>query len=229
MSQSTHEIAQDIAKRFSEISEKAKAIKPELDAERARIVEKSHAERVAELRRNWNAPLRQTSCSPRLEGPWGDCRAKLVSRIGSGFLVALAGNRGAGKTQLSVELMRVVTESGRTALFRSATEIFTLIKASYRPDSRSSEGQVLKDHRAPALLVIDEVTRRGETEWENNILFELLDKRYGDMTDTILTCNLSAEAFAKTFDPALASRMSEGGGIIECNWGSFRDALARLI
>jgi hypothetical protein len=42
------------------------------------------------------------------------------------------------------------------------------------------------------------------------------------MTDTILTCNLDRNMLAENLGPSIVSRMKEGGGILECNWPSFR-------
>jgi DNA replication protein DnaC len=161
----------------------------------SRIAERQTAEHVArvrELRSAWNAPKRHALANPPRDGPWGQKLVALETRLGQGVLIGLVGNRGAGKTQLAVELMKQLVQKGRPALFRTAMEIFMRFKASYRSGSAESELDILRAHRRPSLLVIDEVARRGESEWENNMLFELLNQRYADMTDTILTCNLSA-------------------------------------
>jgi DNA replication protein DnaC len=64
------------------------------------------------------------------------------------------------------------------------SELLMRLKQSYRKDAAETEVAIIKDHRRPSLLVIDEFARRGETDWENNVLFELLNQRYADMTDT---------------------------------------------
>jgi DNA replication protein DnaC len=66
----------------------------------------------------------------------------------------------------------------------------------------------------PSLLVIDEAAKRGETEWENRLLFEILNKRYGDFKDTILIANQSREEFSKSMGPAIVRRMDEVGGLM---------------
>jgi len=54
------------------------------------------------------------------------------------------------------------------------------------------------------------------------MLFELLNRRYNDLKDTILIANKSKAEFQDYIGPSLASRMNETGGIVECNWPSFR-------
>lgn len=179
-------------------------------------------ERVAVLRGAWNAPKRQSECKVSTEGEWGDKLDILSPKVGSGMIVAFTGNRGNGKTQLAVELMRLATSKLVSSYFLTATEFFMLVKSTYRKDSGENEFQVIQKLRRHGLLVIDEIGKRGETEWENNLLFELVNKRYGDVTDTILIDNRPKSDFVATIGPSLASRINETGGIVECNWPSFR-------
>lgn len=178
--------------------------------------------KVASLRADWNAPLRHASFTPEVTGPWGDAFRKLSNRLGSGFLVALIGTRGNGKTQIGVELMKVSTDNLKSALFTTATGFFMAVKATYRRDAQETEAGVLKVYCKPSLLVIDEAARRAETGWENNLLFELLNQRYNGMTDTIMICNMGRADFEQSLGASLVSRMNETGGIIDCNWPSFR-------
>ncbi len=96
------------------------------------------------------------------------------------------------------------------------------IKSTYAKDSKESEEDVLLKFRKPDLLVLDEIGKRGETEWENRLLFELLNDRYNDVADTLLISNHKPEEFESSVGPALASRVNETGGIIDCNWESYR-------
>lgn len=123
---------------------------------------------------------------------------------------------------MAVELMKDVTARGRSALFRTATELLMIFKSAYRPESGDSELDVLRQHRRPSLLVIDEFARRAETHWEDNLLFELLNQRYADVTDTVLLCNLARPELIECLGPSLTSRIVEGGGIVECTWPQFR-------
>ena len=188
---------------------------------RARELE-DRALRTRELRARWNAPERHAARTPCRDGPWGDALSALERRLETGFLLALIGPRGTGKTQLMVELMKRATENGRSALYRTTTEFLMHLKASYRPDSKASELDVFKAHRRPSLLVLDEFTRRQETDWENQVLFELLNHRYADLTDTLIAANLPRPEFETHLGPSLISRLQETGGIVECDWPGFR-------
>jgi len=189
------------------------------EAERKAIDDKFE---IDEIRRKWNCPLRQVSCKPIASGEWGEKLEVLKSKLGTGMIVALTGGRGNGKTQLGVEIMKIVSASLEKCYFFTATEFFMLIKSTYKNDATRNEAQILSDLRKFKLLVIDEIGKRSESQWENNLLFELINKRYGDMTDTLIIDNRQKTDFIATIGPSLASRISETGGIIECGWASFR-------
>lgn len=172
----------------------------------------------------WNAPARHVAAKPVI----GDCKwskaLKYISGLrGKGFCVALVGNRGAGKTQIGVQMMKLYVHfDNKPAHYLTTTEFFLDVKHSYRADSHQSERELIDDLRKPKLLVLDELGKRGDTQWENNLLFELLNKRYADMTDTLLICNLSRDEFEKSVGDSIVSRINETGGIINCDWESFR-------
>jgi DNA replication protein DnaC len=185
--------------------------------------EKKELERlVSKLRMEWNAPLRHVSNTAIKEGPWERALAHIESLIGTGMLVALAGNRGTGKTQLAVELMRHATGNGKSALFTSAIGFFMDIKATYRKDAMKDEGEVLLKFAKPMLLVIDEIGKRSDSEWENNLLFELINRRYNALKDTVLIDNRSKQECEVSLGDSLVSRLNETGGILNCVWPSFR-------
>jgi DNA replication protein DnaC len=141
--------------------------------------------------------------------------------LGRGFLAALIGAYGNGKTQLATELIRINCESYRSSLFITATDFLMDIKATYKPTNPQSERDVIKRYCEPSLLVIDEIAKRGETDWENNLLFHLVNKRYNAKLDTLLIANQTDSEFSKSIGPSLARRLNETGGVIVCEWKGF--------
>ena len=182
---------------------------------------RQHAEKVARLRFDWNAPKRKLGNEIKVDGPWGLKLNGVMSRIGTGFLIGLIGERGTGKTQFAVQLMVDVTECERSALYDTATGIFLRFKATFRSEDETEES-VVNDYCQPKLLVVDEVGRRADSEWANRLFFEIMDRRYEALKDTILIANQGKEMFLQSLGDALASRMIESGGVVECNWPSFR-------
>lgn len=228
---STGTVGDTIEQTLRRIQAHAEEIKanPEIQRqaaeERDALDRQVRARQIASFRANWNAPKRHLLNSDKLQldGEWGNKLRTLKSKLGTGMLVALVGGRGPGKTQLGVELMREVTSRCKSAYFLTATDFFIRIKHTYRKDDLESEKDILREFRAYTLLVIDEVGKRAETDWENNLLFELINGRYNNLSDTLLVDNSEPEEFARRIGPSLASRISETGGIVHCTWPSFRE------
>ena len=208
---------------LSRLTEKAKAsIAPVGKSEELDRAQREAA--IKEKRAWWNAPKRHLMNRDKIDrsGLWGSTEAKLIGLSGSGFLVALVGHRGPGKTQMGVELMVRRTEGLKTARYCTATEFLMHIKGTYKATEKLDEEDIIGRFVRPDLLVIDEYAKRRETDWEHLILFELLDKRYREMRDTLLIANQTKEEFIESLGPSLASRMQETGGIIECTWENYR-------
>lgn len=141
--------------------------------------------------------------------------------MGTGFIVALLGGRGVGKTQMAVAACREQAEREKSFLYCTAMDIFLDIKDSFRKGG--SERDALKTFIRPALLVIDEVQERGETPWEDRLLTHIIDKRYATERDTLLISNQTKDAFIESIGPSVASRITEAGGIAVFDWASFRE------
>ena len=154
---------------------------------------------------------------------WLEAETKLKAKIGTGFIIALCGQRGTGKTQLAASLAKECAIQNRSSKYITAMEFFLDIKESFRPDSQSNEKEVIANFARPKLLIIDETQERGETKWEDGLLTHLVDRRYRDEKDTLLISNQNKESFVESIGPSIASRIIETGGIILCNWPSFRN------
>jgi len=100
---------------------------------------------------------------------------------------------------------------------------FLDLKAGYR-DKGAAEKQVIEQYCTPSLLILDEVQERGETPWEDRILGHLIDRRYGAQKDTLLISNQTKENFLSSIGESAASRIRETGGMIICDWESYRSS-----
>lgn len=164
---------------------------------------------------------------------------RVYEMIGSGATACIIGPRGTGKTQLATDVARAVNldeaqrfvadrkayghyEPHPQAVYVHVMEIFMAIKATYQSDATQGERQSLDRFIRPRVLVIDEVQERGETDWENRMLTYILDKRYQQGRDTLLLANMKPTDIQDKLGASIVSRMQETGGIVECNWPSFR-------
>jgi len=157
--------------------------------------------------------------TPSGEG-WLKVETRLKARIGSGFIIALCGGRGTGKTQLAASCAREVAILNKKTWYKTAMGFFLDIKESF--DGKRSEKEVIDRYCSPSLLILDEMQERGETPWEDRLLTHMIDRRYGDEKDTLLISNQNQEAFLKSVGESISSRISETGGVALCNWPSYR-------
>src|SRR5690606_41915006 len=74
----------------------------------------------------------------------------------------------------------------------------------------------------PMLLVVDEAHERPDTEAQDRRMREIIDRRYKSERDTLLITNMKPEALGESIGGAAIDRIRQCGGMIPCNWGSFR-------
>jgi DNA replication protein DnaC len=192
-----------------------------------------HRQRSADnLFANAKCPERHTVNLAAAEGSqherWTEIRDMLAAQIGfaSGFLVALLGPSGTGKTQLSVSVIQKSCYLHLKCRYVKIADLFRDVRRSYVPVERGeagiSEAQIVSNWVAYDLLVLDEVHQRGETSAENNLLINILDSRYDARRPTILIANQDKKEFAACVGDSIISRIHETGEAIICDWPSFR-------
>jgi DNA replication protein DnaC len=198
------------------------------DAERDRIdTEFDQRQRdmeVKHLRTLWNAPRRHVIFQDydKTAAEWRKATDKLVASIGTGVTIGIVGNRGPGKTQMAVEMMRKATDRRRSAYYSTALAYFLRLRHALKQDSEESQLDAHQSFIRPQLLVIDETQVRGDTAWEDNMLVDLVGTRYNAMLDTVLISNQTLDEFQRSMGPSIVDRINQTGGIIECCWESFR-------
>lgn len=178
-----------------------------------------------------NFPKRYANVTLPTSGEWFEAAKTAHGLLAAGGIVGLWGPRGAGKTFMAYDLAQHGafpddlrgTEHPRPAIYRTAMEIFLEIRDTWRHDATTSEIELLASWRRAALLVIDELQERGETDFENQKLTHLIDTRYRDARPTLLIGNFETQAdFEESLSDSIVSRMAETGGLIRCDWPSFR-------
>ena len=152
---------------------------------------------------------------------WALAVVALGSKIDAGGTVILVGDRGNGKTQAAVELIRCSARRGKTCLYLRCREVGMRLRAAY--DERGpSEAAALAELVSPWLLVIDECQERPDKDWEQRSLTLLMDKRYGACVPTILVANCEEKMLLDLLGPSIFDRAREGGGVKRFDWPSFR-------
>jgi len=166
------------------------------------------------------------------DSAWTATYNYLKGRLGGGSLFLLTGPRGTGKTQMATCLGRLYSLELASSRYMRVADLYMVIKATFSKDEgEGSESKIINELSGrlrggagdlPRLLVLDEMHDRGGSEWEDRVLNQIVDARYGAKLDTILITNDRGSALKDKIGPSIISRADETGGIIECSWDSFR-------
>jgi len=196
----------------------------------ARIRAAETAARAQEVRAGAPRRLERLGCPPRAVALWDSGKAKptvasaALERMETErkCLALLTGDTGVGKTSAAVAfLAREVLKDERDdlpVLFVRATECARM--GLYDADDKNLAGQM----RTATALVIDDLGAEFMSEgsiWRT-ILDEVIDTRYGEGLATVLTTNLTTDAFKARYGERIADRIRHAGVVEACGTGSMR-------
>lgn len=125
--------------------------------------------------------------------------------------LAFLGGYGAGKTHLAVGCIRAI--GGRYVTARGLVQ--RIMSATARWEEREK-------YVNARLLVVDEMPSGQLRDHEYEILYDVLDARYGARLPCVLIANATPEAFAAMLRPALVDRFREVGSVEAFDWESWR-------
>lgn len=180
------------------------------------------ASRAKELRTAASIPERHDKAITPTDSLWQRTHDKIALKLKSGFLIALTGIQGTGKTQMGASLIYSAADRLMSCKYACAMDFFIELKATFQDDAESRESAVINRYLKPKFLVLDEMDERSGSDWENRLLFHMLNKRYNAMVDTLLISRSNRSDFLASIGASVQSRMQETGAIITCDWPSWR-------
>lgn len=127
---------------------------------------------------------------------------KFESNRGEGFI--LTGNPGTGKTHLAASVANYIIKAYEIPVrFVNYTEMIDDMKRAFNTDRN-----LVKELSEVPLLIVDDVGNQ-DTEWRNEVLYQIVNNRYESYSPMIITTNesitdLSEHIWEKTF-----SRLTE--------------------
>ena len=139
---------------------------------------------------------------------------------GKDVMLILCGDRGPGKTQIATYWASKVNSP---RYFR-AHDLMEAIRGKFSSlkELENESFQTLNKAKRCCFLVLDEFSELAGTEYERKTLTNLIDYRYGEKLTTIIITNANPEQAPDEVGRSIWSRAEEVGGIVECNWGSYR-------
>jgi DNA replication protein DnaC len=107
-----------------------------------------------------------------------------------GLGMLLTGDNGVGKTHLAVAVLReLMSQKGVRGQFWDFHELIREIRNSYNPETSTTELMVLEPVVETDVLLLDDLGAWKMTDWMNDTLFYLLNRRYNDKRATLITTN----------------------------------------
>ncbi len=166
-------------------------------------------------------PKRHVSKLGHMDGPGMEKAKQFETKAtGSDCMLLLCGDRGPGKTQMATYWASKVWNS---RYFR-AHDLMRAIRGEFsdmKQDAIESK-QVMADAKSCAFLVLDEYSELAGSEYDKRTLTNLLDHRYGEQRSTVIITNTPIKQAPDEVGRSAWSRFEETGGIIHCDWASYR-------
>jgi len=119
------------------------------------------------------------------------------------------GGNGTGKTHLAMCLAK----DGAT--YRRLPDIFREVRMDFQ-----REEEVIEYYGESDLLVIDEIGRQKFSDFELNLFFEIIDRRWNNTLPTTIITNLTVDEFGEYYSSAILDRLRPV--VINFDWESMR-------
>ncbi|MES2262130.1 MAG: ATP-binding protein [Pseudomonadota bacterium] len=139
-----------------------------------------------------------------------------------GSFLVMGGVTGTGKSHLALAIAQAVMTRG-TAMYMDVVDLIRRVRGTWRNDSSMSEEEMFNLLGGVIdLLIIDEVGVQRGTDDEQNVVFDVINRRYRDNRPTILLTNLDGKAFIEFMGPRVMSRLSERAQYLRFQWDDWR-------
>lgn len=219
-----------------------------LCAEEAKAKEEAQAqdEQKRRAREEWEKRLGTSAIPERFQGcrlrtyiaetPEQQAALRFAKDYAEGFSNAqrkgrgaiFVGNVGTGKTHLAIGIgLQVMHTHGASVLFTTVARAVRRIKDTWSKRSGETEGEAIASMVFPDLLILDEVGVQFGSDFEKNLLFDVLNERYEKRKPTLFLSNLSINDVAAFLGERVMDRLREDGGdVLPFQWDSYRGRAA---
>ena len=119
------------------------------------------------------------------------------------------GKNGTGKTHLAMCLAK----DGAT--YRRLSDIYREVRTDFQ-----REIELLEFYGNRKLLIIDEIGRQKFSDFEINLFFDIIDRRWNNKLNTTIITNLSTQEFTEVYSTAVIDRLRPV--VVRFEWESMR-------
>ena len=213
-------------------------------ADEAKAKEEAQAqdERKRRAREEWEKRLGTAAIPERFQGcrlrtykaetPGQQAALQFAKSYADGFAdvrrqgrsAIFIGNVGTGKTHLAIGIgLQVMHTHGATVLFSTVARVVRRIKDTWSKRTDETEGEAIAAMVFPDLLILDEVGVQFGSDFEKNLLFDVLNERYERRKPTLFLSNLKLEEVSAFLGERVMDRLREDGGeVLPFQWESYR-------
>lgn len=142
----------------------------------------------------------------------------------SGRSAIFLGKPGTGKSHLACAIGQyAIRNNSAYVLFVTVMRAIRSIKDTWAKESGKSESDAIAALVSPDLLILDEVGVQFGSDFEKNVLFDVLNERYEKRKPTLFLSNLNKDEIVLFLGERVMDRIREDGGkIIPFSWESYR-------
>lgn len=133
------------------------------------------------------------------------------------FLVVM-GNPGTGKTFLSAAILNYLFEKKQEVCYTTHRRFIEEIHRAL--EDGKTQHSVIDKYSYKKYLIIDDLGAATCSEWQQEMLLELLDRRYSDRLKTLVTSNLNRDQIKSDFGIRTHSRLFDQKNAIFEVWGN---------
>lgn len=133
-------------------------------------------------------------------------------------VLLLSGPVGTGKTHLAACVVNAYLDNLKRVTFGGVVNLLGRIKRSYNRDTPEGEAQqeqeweIIDELTTVPLLVLDDLGKERVKDWVEQILFQVIDARYGEERPLVVTTNFTPQELEDRYPAAgaaIISRLAE--------------------
>lgn len=135
---------------------------------------------------------------------------RLWADTGASCNLLLVGPVGVGKTHAAVAAAKLLHERGMEVEFWPVVELLD----GLRPGSADCDTLFDRLTRDADVLVLDDLGRQKPTEWADERLYAIVNRRWMDEKPTIVTTTFTARQLTKLVGEHMLSRLAHGATVV---------------